>query len=843
MKEKFYVTGMTCAACSAHVERAVSGLDGVQSVRVNLLSNSMTVDYDPAVVQSRAVIEAVVRAGYGARTAQAAQEAGPRQERPQEDGELAGMRSRLLRSLVFLLPLLYVTMGHMLGAPLPAFLHGTEHAVAYAFTQLLLTLPVLYINDRYYKVGFRRLLDRAPNMDSLVAVSSTAAVVYGVFAIYRMADGLSRGDLAVVEQWRGDLYFESAAMILTLITLGKYLEARMKGKTSRAITRLMDLAPKTACVLRDGQEVHIPVEEVRVGDRVVVRPGQAVPVDGVIVEGSSAVDEAALTGESIPVDKTVGDRVSAAGINRSGAFVFEARKVGEDTTLSQMIRLVEEASASKVPIARLADRVAGVFVPVVMAISVVTAAVWLILTGGEVSFALTASIAVLVISCPCALALATPMAVMVAAGKGAENGILIRSGQALELLHRVDTVVLDKTGTLTQGRPEVTDILPAPGVSEAELMGLAAGLEQGSEHPLARAVVEKAAQMNVLPVEVNSFTAIHGKGVTAELDGGPCLGGNRALLEQAGVDLAGVDGQMRALSDQGKTPMLFARQGRLLGLVAVADAPKPTSRRAVEALRQLGLEVIMLTGDNERTARAMARQLGMEQVIAQVLPDQKQNVIAQLQQQGKRVAMVGDGINDAPALARAEVGIAIGAGTDIAIDSADIVLMKSDLMDAVTAVELSRSTIANIRLNLFWAFFYNCLGIPLAAGVFYPVLGWQLDPMFGAAAMSLSSVCVTSNTLRLRKFKSKFSACGCADHHHTQHKEEKTMKKTMIIEGMMCTHCTGRVEQTLAALEGVSGVEMSLEGKSATLTLSAPVDDRVLIDAVTQAGYQVVSVQ
>ena len=672
--------------------------------------------------------------------------------------------------------------------------------------------------------------------------------MYGIFAIYRMAWGLGHGDMELVAKYHMDLYFESAGMILTLITLGKYLETRSKGKTSQAITRLMDLTPKMAGVLRDGREVQIPVEEVRVGDRIVVRPGQAIPVDGVIVEGSSAVDESALTGESVPVDKAAGDRVAAASVNKSGTFTFEALRVGEDTTLAQMIRLVEEASASKAPIAKLADRVAGVFVPVVMTIAAVTAGVWLAVTGGDITRALTAGVAVLVISCPCALGLATPVAIMVATGKGAENGILIKSAQALELLCRVDAVVLDKTGTLTQGRPVVTDVLPAPGVDETELLRTAVSLERGSEHPLAVAIVEKCSQLAVDPVEVKDFTAIHGKGVKAVFNGKLCLGGNRGLMEESGVQIQNFDARVRALSEQGKTPLYFACEGSLLGVIAVADTIKPTSAQAVKAFEQLGLEVVMLTGDNERTARAIAGQLGITSVMAQVLPEDKQNAVARLQEQGKRVAMVGDGINDAPALVRADVGLAIGAGTDVAMESADIVLMKSDLLDAAAAVELSRKTVRNIKQNLFWAFFYNSLGIPLAAGVFFSLLGWQLNPMFGAAAMSMSSVCVVSNALRLRFFKSRFKTCdagaeSCPDRNNNRQGEQTTMKKTMIIEGMMCTHCTGRVEKALAQVEGVSAVEMSLEGKSATVTVSAEVADQVLVDTVTQAGYEVVSVR
>ena len=843
MKQKFAVTGMTCAACSAHVERAAGGVSGVRRVEVSLLTNSMTVEFDETVTTAREIAGAVTAAGYGA-APEGVRSPGKGAANVQMDDEFARLKRRVLGSVLFLLPLMYVSMGHMLRLPRPGWLMGTENGVLFALTQLLLTLPVLYINDKYFRVGFRALLRRSPNMDSLVAVGSAAAVLYGVFALFCMAWGLGHGDTELVETYRSDLYFESAAMILTLVTLGKMLESRSKGKTAQAITRLIELTPKTARVLRGGQEVEVPVEEVAVGDRVVVRPGQSVPVDGVIVEGSSAVDESALTGESLPADKTVGDKVAAAAINRSGAFVLEATRVGEDTTLAQMIRLVEEASASKAPIARLADRVAGVFVPAVMAVAAVTAVVWLIVTGGQVTAALTAGVAVLVISCPCALGLATPVAIMVATGEGARNGILIRSAAALETLGKVDTVVLDKTGTLTTGKPVVTDVVCANGVERSKLLNVAAGLEVASEHPLAAAVVRFAGEQGIEAEQAKDFTAVHGKGVRALLDGAVCVGGNQAMLADADVDAGELLAAGQTLAGQGKTPLYFAENGRALGLIAVADTPKETSARAVEAFKSLGIQVVMLTGDNGGTARAIANQLGIEQVHAQVLPADKQAVVAGLQAAGKKVAMVGDGINDAPALAAADVGLAIGAGTDVAVDSADIVLMKSDLLDAAAAVELSRAAMAKVKMNLFWAFFYNVIGIPLAAGAFYPVLGWQLSPMFGSAAMSLSSVCVVANSLRLRKFKSRFKqeACGYCP----LEKEERNvseMKKVMTIEGMMCSHCTGRVQQVLSGLEGVSAVEMSLENKTAAVTLSAEVSEQVLTDAVTNAGYRVVSVE
>ncbi|MBR4099055.1 MAG: cadmium-translocating P-type ATPase [Clostridium sp.] len=855
MKQKFNITGMTCSACSSHVEKAVNKVAGIRSASVSLMTNSMVAEYDESVLSAEEIIQAVIDSGYGASLpgVVGGQAQGQSQNGSMEE-ELSSMKRRLIWSFVFLIPLFYISMGHMMGAPLPAFLLGMENAVSFGLTQLLLTLPIMYINDKYYKVGFKTLWHRAPNMDSLIAVGSIAAVIYGVFAIYQIGYGLGHGDLERAEHYHMDLYFESAGMILTLITLGKFLETRSKGKTGEAITRLMDLAPKTATVLRDGKEQEIPVEDVKVGDRVVVRPGQSIPVDGTVVEGHSAVDESALTGESLPVDKDPGDKVAAASINKSGAFVFEASRVGEDTTLAQMIRLVEEAAASKAPIAKLADKVASIFVPVVMAIAAVTAIVWLAVTGGDVTKALTAGVAVLVISCPCALGLATPVAIMVGTGKGAENGILVKSAEALELLHTVDTVVLDKTGTLTQGKPVVTDVIPGAEMDENGLLTLASCLETPSEHPLAAAIVEESQKRSLRTAPVQDFSAVHGRGVKGALGGKTFLGGNRTMMEQAGVELGDFPEKAEELAGQGKTPLYFADERRVLGVIAVADTPKSTSSEAVAAFKSLGLEVIMLTGDNSRTAKAIGETLGVTQVIPEVLPQDKERKIAQFQEQGKKVAMVGDGINDAPALARADVGLAIGAGTDVAIESADIVLMKSDLLDAAAAVELSRATIRNIKQNLFWAFFYNSLGIPLAAGVFYAALGWQLNPMFAAAAMSMSSVTVVSNALRLRFFKSKFKSDTPAAEPEavqdcpviTETNNEggvSTMKKTMIIEGMMCMHCTGRVEKALSALEGVSAVEMSLEGKSATLTLTQDVPDQMLTDVVTEAGYEVVSVQ
>ena len=847
MKQKFDVTGMTCSACSAHVEKSVAKVPGVRSVTVNLLSNNMAVDYDETASSAAAVIHAVEEAGYGASV-----HAGAASSRPQAKAapaadpmaaEIANMKRRLIVSFVFLIPLFYISMGHMMGLPLPHFLHGTANALVFAFTQLLLTLPIAYVNRKYYQVGFKTLFKGAPNMDSLIAIGSAAAMIYGVVAIYMIGWGLGHGDTALVEQYSMDLYFESAGMILALITLGKFLETRSKGKTSEAITKLMDLAPKTALVEREGVEAEIPVEEVAVGDLLIVKPGASIPVDGEITEGSAAVDESAITGESIPVDKGPGDRVIAATINRSGYFKFRATKVGADTTLAQIVALVEDAANSKAPIAKLADKVSGVFVPVVICIAVIAAVTWLLL-GHTVEFALSIGIAVLVISCPCALGLATPVAIMVGTGKGAENGILIKSAEALETAHTIDTVVLDKTGTITEGKPRVTDIRTADGLSETELLTIAASVEKPSEHPLSTAIVEEAARRNLSLRAVTGFEAVAGQGVAAEVGGVRYLAGNRRMMEENRIELGGFAEKGETLSGEGKTPLYFAGEGKALGVVAVADTVKPTSRAAIEAFGQMGVDVVMLTGDNKRTAAAIQKQLGIGRVVAEVLPQDKEREVAKLQEQGRKVAMVGDGINDAPALTRADVGIAIGAGTDVAIESADVVLMKSDLLDAVTAIDLSRAVIRNIKQNLFWAFFYNSIGIPLAAGVFFSVFGWKLNPMFGAAAMSLSSVCVVSNALRLKLFQPRRAAASNTNSNQQEKinpKEEMiSMKKTMVIEGMSCGHCSARVEKALNALDGVTA-KVDLEAKTASIETEGRASDEQLKAAVTDAGYDVVS--
>ena len=813
VKQKYNVTGMTCSACSAHVEKAVRGVQGVSEVSVNLLTNSMVVESD-APLEQDVIVKAVEHAGYGASPADgraagpAAKPGGAPVQNPMQ-AQLKNMRMRLWVSFAFLAPLMYVSMGSMAGLPLPGFLTGHENAVGFALTQLLLTLPVVYVNRKYYEVGFKTLLRGSPNMDSLIAIGSTAALVYGVFAIYRIGYGLGVGDHALVSQYHMDLYFESAAMILALITLGKYLETRSKGKTSEAITKLMDLAPKTAAVERGGMETVIPVEEVVVGDTVLVRPGQSVPVDGVILEGNTSIDEAAITGESIPVEKEPGSTAIAATINKAGFFKFRATKVGADTTLAQIIRLVEDASSSKAPIAKLADKISGVFVPVVIGIALAASIGWL-LAGQTPEFAVSIGISVLVISCPCALGLATPVAIMVGTGKGAENGILIKSGEALETAHSINAIVLDKTGTITEGKPAVTDILPVGALAENELLALAAGLERQSEHPLAQAVLECAARRGVQPYEVTDFKAVFGKGIEGRYAQELYFAGNEAMLAERGMALpAPVKQKLDALAGEGKTPLLFCGEKTVLGVIAVADTVKPFSAAAIADLKRMGIDVTMLTGDNRRTAEAIRRQLDIPHVIAEVLPQEKEQHVAALQQQGKTVAMVGDGINDAPALARADVGIAIGAGTDVAIESADVVLMKSDLADAVTAIRLSKAVIRNIKENLFWAFFYNTVGIPVAAGLLYLPFHLRLNPMIGAAAMSLSSVCVVMNALRLKRFKAHPAHAAAEqgaplspmpaqpraerielpqnENINKNDREEKQMKTiTLIIEGMMC---------------------------------------------------------
>ncbi len=884
MKERFDVTGMTCSACSSHVEKSVSKLTGVENVSVNLLTNSMQVEFDENKLDTAGIIKAVEDAGYGAAVKDGHAKSGTKttgQSDSQENSGLSAveqnvknMKKRLIVSLIFWIPLMYVSMGHMiyqwLNIPMPPFtmnfLHGNENAITYAFTQFLLLLPILIANQKYFKNGFKTLWHRSPNMDSLIAIGAGAAILYGIFAIYRIGYAMGHGDMAVVHQYAHDLYFESAGTILTLITIGKYLETKSKGKTSEAITKLLNLAPKTVTVVRDGVEQVVDAADVEKGEIFLVKPGESVAVDGIVLEGKSSFDESAITGESIPVPKQEGDAIVSASINKSGLIRAKATKVGEDTTIAQIIRLVEEASSSKAPIAKMADKIAGVFVPTVITIALITGIIWLI-SGATFEFAMSTAIAVLVISCPCALGLATPVAIMVGTGKGAENGILIKSGDALETAHQIDTVVLDKTGTITQGKPVVTDIICAAGknADKTQLLQIAGSLEKGSEHPLAEAIVNYCETNSIALEKVTDFTALFGKGIEGTVSGTHYFAGNEKMMEEKGISLSTEQkNQIHALAKQGRTPLLFADEKQFLGIVAVADVVKPTSKEAVQKFRDYGIHVIMLTGDNEVTAQAIREQVGIDEVIAGVLPTQKEEKISALKQAGHKVAMIGDGINDAPALASADVGIAIGAGTDVAIESADIVLMKNDLLDAVGAVKLSKAVIRNIKENLFWAFFYNSIGIPLAAGVLYPLFQIKLNPMFGAAAMSLSSVCVVSNALRLRWVKLHDAKKTQIEPHQdvaastiadiNQHnaldnnikstnndKGESTMTTTISIEGMMCAHCHAHVEKALKEVAGVTEVTVSLENKNAVVTGDASVE--TLKQAVVDAGYEVTDVK
>lgn len=958
MKERYHVTGMSCSACSSHVEKAVNKLENVEKASVNLLTETMDVTYDETKITSAEIIDAVVKAGYGASVMTEGSAAGAggqstsgnagstgrsaadgKQELQQKlDADARAMKWRLGISIGFLIPLMYVSMHHMLkewfGIPVPAFIvnimHGNANAMNFALTQFLLLLPILYVNRKFFSVGFKTLAHRSPNMDSLIALGSGAALVYGIFAMYRISYGLGYGDMAVVEHYSHDLYFESSGTILTLITVGKYLESRSKGKTSEAITKLMNLAPKVAIlVTEDGQEKEVPTESLQKGDIFLVKPGSLVPVDGIVLEGNSSVDEAAITGESVPVEKQAGDHVVSATVNKAGFLKCRADRVGDDTTLAQIIRLVEEASASKAPIAQLADKVAGVFVPTVMTISLITLIVWLI-SGATAEFAISTAIAVLVISCPCALGLATPVAIMVGTGVGAGNGVLIKTGEALQQAKEIDTVVLDKTGTITSGKLKVEEVGGYQSDFPADaMMQIAAALEKKSEHPLAEAVMEYAESFQLTIPEIIDFKATFGRGVegalaadfhaekVAKKDGptavfyagkrdstadvpdnsgkiaeqNPATGiarsdadsvtfpagtkfyvGNLAFLQERNISLPqGAAEGLNRMADEGMTPLLVAQEGRFLGIIGVSDTVKATSYEAINAWEKMGVRVIMLTGDNRRTAEAVRQKLGISEVVAEVLPQDKEKKVSELKAQGHKVAMIGDGINDAPALAAADVGMAIGAGTDVAMESADIILMKNDLRDAVTAMKLSRAVIRNIKENLFWAFFYNCIGIPLAAGVLYPAFQIRLNPMFGAAAMSLSSIFVVGNALRLRGFKSGFTPLKkeapevtrkeieithaaaegeqCilktpAEQNNRQDvKQEKertnTMTKVISIEGMMCNHCTGTVQKALEAVEGVKAVTMSLEQKNATVELASDVADEVLTKAVVDAGYEV----
>ena len=854
--QQFIVTGMSCAACSARVEKAVSKVEGVTSCSVSLLTNSMGVEGTAA---DQAIIQAVEAAGYGASVkGEAAEHSGASsmaaEEEMLKDHDTPVLKRRLLASLGFLIVLMYFSMGHMMwGWPLPAFFENNH--IAMGLVQLLLTGIVMVINQKFFISGFTSLAHRAPNMDTLVALGSTAAFGYSTYALFAMTDAQVKGDMEMVMHYMHEFYFESAAMILTLITVGKMLEARSKGKTTDALKGLMKLASKTAVVERNGQEVTVPIEQVKKGDIFLVRPGENVPVDGVILEGTSALNEAALTGESIPVDKKPGDVVSAATLNQSGFIRCEATRVGEDTTLSQIIQMVSDAAATKAPIAKIADKVSGVFVPAVITIAVITMIVWL-LAGESVGFALARGISVLVISCPCALGLATPVAIMVGNGMGAKNGILFKTAVSLEETGKVQIVALDKTGTITNGEPVVTDMVPAEGVTEESLLALAASLEKRSEHPLAKAILKYVGEQQLTVEDVSEFEALPGNGLTAVRNGVKLAGGNYAFIRTQTEVSEDLLKQSEVLAEQGKTPMFFAENGRLAGIIAVADTMKEDSRQAVSELRNMGIRVVMLTGDNERTARAIGAQAGVDDVIAGVLPDGKESVIRKLQQYGK-VAMVGDGINDAPALTRADMGIAIGAGTDVAIDAADVVLMKSRLSDVAAAVRLSRATLRNIHENLFWAFFYNVIGIPLAAGVWIPIFGWTLNPMFGAAAMSLSSFCVVTNALRLnlfnmhdakkdKKLKNPAIIKELVDNNKTNHNQENkeigTMKKTMKIECMMCGHCEATVKKALEGLDGVASAEVSHEAGTAVVELSADVADDVLKKTVEDKDYKVTAI-
>ena len=836
--EQYTVTGMSCAACSARVEKAVSAVPGVTSCSVSLLTNSMGVE---GTASAQAVVSAVQAAGYGAslKGASCAPTAAA-QEDALADRETPALKRRLIASLGFLIALMYVSMGHMMwGWPLPACL--ADNHVAMGLLQMLLTIAVMVINQKFFINGFRSLLHGAPNMDTLVALGAAASFGYSTYALFAMTGAQVRGDAAAVMQYMHEFYFESAAMILALITVGKMLEARSKGKTTDALRSLMKLAPQTATLVRGGQEIAVPIAQVRRGDVFVVRPGESIPVDGVVLEGESAVNESALTGESIPVDKAVGDSVSAATTNQSGFLRCEATRVGEDTTLSQIIKMVSDAAATKAPIAKVADRVSGVFVPTVIALAILTTAVWL-LCGQSIGFALARGISVLVISCPCALGLATPVAIMVGNGLGAKNGILFKTAVSLEETGKTEIVALDKTGTITQGEPRVTDVLPAEGMTQGALLSLAAALEQYSEHPLARAVMMRAEEDGLTAAPVGDFRALPGNGLTATLSGETLLGGSLSFVSSQ-VDVPrSIRQKAEALAEEGKTPLLFAQAGRLAGVIAVADVIKADSPAAIAALRNMGIRVVMLTGDNEKTARAIGRLAGVDEVIAGVLPEGKESVIRRLQAQGK-VAMVGDGINDAPALTRADIGVAIGAGTDVAIDAADVVLMKSRLSDVPAAIRLSRATLRNIHENLFWAFFYNVIGIPLAAGVWIPLFGWTLNPMFGAAAMSLSSFCVVSNALRLNLFKLHDAGKDKKINRHSKHKEETTMVKTMKIEGMMCGHCEAAVKKALEAIDGVASAEVSHTDGTAVVTLSKPVENAALRKAVEDKDYTVTDIE
>ncbi len=879
-KVKFDIQGMTCSSCSAHVEKAVKKLEGIKNINVNLLSNNMTVEYDENKLDNNQIIKTVTEAGYGANITEEKSKEIKQEEQKNINNKdiIKSMKKRLIISISFLIPLMYIAMYHMLnewfGLPIPQIVktlfHGNENAITFGLTQLLLLLPIIYVNRNYFTVGFKRLIKLSPNMDSLIAIGSGAAIIYGIFAIYMIGYGLGHNQIDIVKKYSMDIYFESAGTILTLITVGKYLETKSKGKTSDAISKLINLAPKTAIVIKQGKEIEINLEEVIIGDIVIIKPGGSIGIDGIIVEGSSAIDQSSITGESIPVEKVVGDTVVAGTINKNGYLKIKATKVGKDTTLSQIIKLVEEASNSKAPISRLADKVSGIFVPVVITIAILATIFWLI-TGQSFEFALSIGIAVLVISCPCALGLATPVAIMVGTGKGAEQGILIKSAESLEQLHLVDTVVLDKTGTITEGKPEVTDISindikvnkeknnndnNRELKDENELLRIAGSLERKSEHPLAEAVIDKVREKQIELLEVQEFLAISGRGIKGKINGTNYIVGNNQFMKENYVDVEEISKKSNELLKQGKTVLYIASEKQIIGIIAVADTIKNTSKQAIKELKEKNIEVVMLTGDNKIVAEQIGNQLEINKVISEVLPQDKEKEVSKLQQQGKIVAFVGDGINDSPALVKSDVGLAIGSGTDIAIDSADIVLMKSSLLDVVTAISLSKAVIRNIKMNLFWAFFYNCVGIPIACGIFYTNFGFKLSPMIGATAMSLSSVCVVANALRLKKFKPNFKSevkankiceMKIKDNQNSRENKEKSNieeefkmeTKTIYIEGMQCNHCKLSVEKALNSIEGVTNVDVNLEEKKAIITSNKEIDNNIIKTVIEQEGFSV----
>ena len=860
-KNKFNIQGMTCSSCQAHVQKAVENLNGIKNVNVNLLSNSMIVEYDEKTLNDKKIIEAVKNEGYGATLAINSQK-----DKIQNDNEntLNSMKKRLIISICFWIPLMYVAMYHMFydlfGIPVPKLIndlfHGPENAITFGFTQILLLIPIIYVNRNYFIIGFKRLFKLSPNMDSLIAIGSFSAIIYGIYAIYMIGFGLGHNNLELVSRFSNDLYFESAGTILTLITVGKYLETKSKGKTSEAINKLINLAPKTAIVLKNEKEIEVEVKDIKKEDIIIIKPGYSIPVDGIIIEGESSIDESTITGESIPTQKFINDKVISGTINKNGYFKMKATEVGDDTTLAQIIKLVEEAANSKAPISRLADKVSGVFVPIVITIALLATIFWLI-NGQSFEFALSIGIAVLVISCPCALGLATPVAIMVGTGKGAELGILIKSAESLELLHKVDTVVLDKTGTITQGKPKVIDIITNQDLinevmsqknkvkvvlnknndltSKNNLLKIAGSLEKNSEHPLAEAIIEKTRENNLNLYEVKDFEAISGRGVRGKIDNIEYFGGNLAFMQENNVKLEDVLLKSEELSKQGKTLLYFAKENRLLGIIAVADTIKPTSKIAINKLKKKNLEVIMITGDNKNVAESIGKNLEIDKVISEVMPQDKESEVTKLQASGKRVAFVGDGINDSPALVRSDVGIAISSGTDIAVESADIVLINDDLLSVVSAISLSKKVINNIKMSLFWAFFYNIIGIPVAAGLFYLSFNLKLNPMIGAAAMSLSSVCVVLNALRLKKFKPEFKKC---DSENLDNKERKIMKK-LIVNGMSCNHCKMSVEKALKKIDSVEDVEVNLETKEVIISSNKEIDNKVIEETIKEAGFEV----